>query len=226
VAATCVRLGIWQLDRLRGRREINAAIAAGLARPPRPLEELLADTPPGSLAYRRVSVTGTYEPRDELVLYGRSLDGRNGNHLLTPLVPSDGGPTVIVDRGWIPFEMDDPPVEAAAPPGGEVTVTGALYPPDDTGGAAIDSRTVSRIDLDQISATLGEDVVPVYVLLASQAPPQSGDLPVAPPLPALTEGPHLSYAFQWFAFATIALVGLVVLVRRDLRDEAGEEAPG
>lgn len=31
----------------------------------------------------------------------------------------------------------------------------------------------------------------------------------------------MSYAIQWFAFATIALVGLVVLVRRDLRDQAG-----
>jgi len=27
------------------------------------------------------------------------------------------------------------------------------------------------------------------------------------PTPALDEGPHLSYAFQWFAFAAIALIG-------------------
>jgi cytochrome oxidase assembly protein ShyY1 len=26
-------------------------------------------------------------------------------------------------------------------------------------------------------------------------------------LPALDEGPHLSYALQWFAFAAIALIG-------------------
>jgi surfeit locus 1 family protein len=27
------------------------------------------------------------------------------------------------------------------------------------------------------------------------------------PPPALDEGPHLSYAIQWFAFAAIALIG-------------------
>jgi cytochrome oxidase assembly protein ShyY1 len=35
---------------------------------------------------------------------------------------------------------------------------------------------------------------------------------VAPP--ALDDGPHLSYAIQWFSFAAIALVGSYVVVRR------------
>ena len=30
------------------------------------------------------------------------------------------------------------------------------------------------------------------------------------PLPTLTGGPHLSYAVQWFLFATIAVVGPLV----------------
>ena len=37
------------------------------------------------------------------------------------------------------------------------------------------------------------------------------------PLPELTEGPHLNYAIQWFAFATIAAVGYVILVRREVK---------
>jgi cytochrome oxidase assembly protein ShyY1 len=32
----------------------------------------------------------------------------------------------------------------------------------------------------------------------------------------LSEGPHLSYAVQWFIFATIAVIGYGVLVRREL----------
>lgn len=224
VAVVCVRLGIWQLDRLHGRREINAAIREGLALPARPLDDLLAEHPADSLGFRQVTVTGTYDTEDELILYGRSLDGENGNHVLTPLRPSDGGPLVIVDRGWVPFEADTPPVPEAAPPAGEVTVTGALFPPDASGGEPLDSPTVSRVDLAQIAATLGEDVLPMYVLLADQQPSQPGVLPEPAPLPELTEGPHMSYALQWFAFATIAVVGLVVLVRRDLRDEARADA--
>ena len=43
VVAVCVRLGLWQLDRLEGRREVNDRYAAGLAMPPRPLEDLLLE---------------------------------------------------------------------------------------------------------------------------------------------------------------------------------------
>jgi cytochrome oxidase assembly protein ShyY1 len=219
VAGVCVKLGLWQLDRLHGRRDINARIRVGLAQPARPLRELLADHPATALGFRQVSVTGTYDTADEVILYGRTLAGENGNHVLTPLRPSDGGPLIVVDRGWVPFEMDTPPIGAAIPPSGEVTVTGALFPPDGSGGDALTSPTVSRVDLTQLASTYGEDVFPMYVLLAEQTPPQPDDLPKPAPLPELTEGPHLSYALQWFAFATIALVGLVVLVRRDLKDQ-------
>ena len=219
VAGVCVKLGFWQLDRLHGRRDVNARIRVGLAQPARPLGELLAEHPATALGFRQITVTGTYDTADEVILYGRTLDGQNGNHVLTPLQPSDGGPLVIVDRGWVPFEMDTPPVGAAAPPSGTVTVTGALFPPDATGGDVLTSPTVSRVDLTQLAATLGQDVLPMYVLLAEQDPAQPNGLPRPAPLPELTEGPHLSYALQWFAFATIAVVGLVVLVRRDLQDQ-------
>jgi cytochrome oxidase assembly protein ShyY1 len=38
-------------------------------------------------------------------------------------------------------------------------------------------------------------------------------------VPTFDEGPHLSYAIQWFAFATIAVVGGAVLLLRDRRGE-------
>jgi cytochrome oxidase assembly protein ShyY1 len=64
--------------------------------------------------------------------------------------------------------------------------------------------------------------------LEEQSPAQAGDLPVVVPRPELDEGPHLSYAVQWFTFGTIALVGFVVLARREARDVArtSERAAG
>ena len=156
--------------------------------PARPLSDLLTDRPATALGFRQVTVTGTYETSDEVILYGRTLDGENGNHLLTPLRPSGGGPLVIVDRGWVPFEMDTPPVGAAAPPTGEVTVTGALFPPDATGGEALTTPTVSRVDLTQLAATFGDDVLPMYVLLAEQDPAQPSDLPRPAPFPSSPKG--------------------------------------
>jgi surfeit locus 1 family protein len=83
VAGVCVKLGFWQLDRLHGRRDVNARIRVGLAQPARPLSELLAEHPATALGFRQTTVTGTYDTTDEVILYGRTLDGRNGNHVLT-----------------------------------------------------------------------------------------------------------------------------------------------
>jgi cytochrome oxidase assembly protein ShyY1 len=34
-------------------------------------------------------------------------------------------------------------------------------------------------------------------------------------MPVLDDGPHRSYAFQWFCFAAIALGGAIAVVRRE-----------
>jgi cytochrome oxidase assembly protein ShyY1 len=228
VAATCVRLGIWQLDRLEQRRALNAEIRRGLAAPPVVLDALAGADRVG-LAYRRVEITGTYDPTREVLLYGRALNGEPGHHVLTPLLlerPVDGARAILVDRGWVPFELGTPPVAPAAPPAGTVTVTGFLLPTlgetDVVIQRAADGRplTVAHDVPAEIGSEVGLALFPLPVQLQRQEPPQPGELPVVAPPPDLSEGPHLSYAFQWFTFATIALVGTALLVRREVRDRA------
>lgn len=220
VVVVCVLLGMWQLDRLEGRREANARYAAGLASPARPLETLLASDEP--LAYRRAVATGTYDTEHEVILYGRALDGRPGNHMLTPLVlPS--GRAVVVDRGWVPFEIDEPGDERAAPPPGEVEVTGTLFAPQPGGAGEVQPgerrvTTMRSVDLEAYARDVPYELEPWFLQLSTPAPAGDG-LPVPEPPPDLSDGPHLSYAFQWFAFGTIAAIGYVVLLRRGWREE-------
>lgn len=219
VVVACVRLGLWQLDRLDDRRMLNARVSAGLAEAPAPLEDLLGEG--GPLAYRRAVVMGRYDTDREVILYGRALDGQPGNHVLTPLVLADGR-AVIVDRGWVPFELDVPPVTEAAPPSTEVEVEGLLLTgqPDGAGEPRPgDDRvtTVKTVDLGVIGRDVPYDLLPWFLQLQTQSP-AAGTLPVPEPPPELTEGPHLSYAFQWFAFAAIAAVGYVILIRRGVSD--------
>jgi cytochrome oxidase assembly protein ShyY1 len=82
-------------------------------------------------------------------------------------------------------------------------------------GAAI--TEVRRIDLDQLSAQLPGEVAPVYLDLIDAIPPIGPDDPAPVPAPTLDEGPHLSYAAQWFIFAVCVLVGWVLAVRRSIR---------
>jgi surfeit locus 1 family protein len=190
VAAVCVRLGIWQLHRLSQRKARNAATAARLALPALLLRRgLSAD----SARQRRVAGKGVYDFAAERTWPGRSFDGTPGVALITPLRLPDGA-AVLVDRGWVPspdaYHVD----ESRYREPDTATVTGiALIPPRGRG------------DVDPAG------YLPFVVQL--ETPDPARGLPRRWPAPALDDGPHLSYAIQWFSFALIALVGTAALVR-------------
>jgi surfeit locus 1 family protein len=220
MTALCVRLGFWQLDRLQGRRYYNRLFAQGMAMPPEPIESLVDGSAGsgGTLLYRQAEAAGIYDTAHEVILYGRSRDGQPGNHVLTPLRLTDGR-AVLVDRGWVPFDMDAPPITSAVPPDGTVTDTGLLAPGEPGGSPQTGTTTTfTRVDLVQIGRQLPYPLLPYYLQLQRQTPPQSGFLPIPPPAPTLDEGPHEGYALQWFSFATIAGLGFLLLVVREVRD--------
>jgi cytochrome oxidase assembly protein ShyY1 len=213
VAAICVALGFWQLARLAERRDLNARILARRSATPVTVEG--ANTAAGS--YRPAIAEGAYDVQHEVLVYGRSLDGEPGHHVVTPLVLGDGD-AILVVRGWVPFATQSAPVASAAPPPGTVRVRGVLVPDEGDGSTTPDTSGIVRtLDVAGIASTLPYDVASLPLQLLEQTPPQPGDLPVPVPLPELSEGPHLSYAIQWFSFAAIALAGAAILVRRERR---------
>lgn len=236
-----VNLGLWQLRRLDERREANAAAAAALAQP---VADLAAVVDPGAgfdsaeaeaAELRRVRVTGTYAEGDQVLVRSRSLDGAPGRWVVTPLVLGDGT-AVAVNRGWVPVSAEGaegPAPAEAAPPGGTVTVEGVLRPTEERGrfGPADPDEGrlahLARLDLARLQQQVDEDLYPLAVQLTASEPAQPGDVPVPLPLPETgDEGPHLSYAVQWFVFSTIAAVGYAVILRRQLADRRGPRRPG
>jgi surfeit locus 1 family protein len=219
---TMVALGFWQLRRLHTVREDNSLVRARLAQPAASLGSVLhAGVEPSSVVYRRVRIAGRYDRVSEILVRNRSFNGQPGSHVLTPLVEQAGGSAIIVDRGWIPLDLSSAEEEATRPPVLQpVNVVGVLFPSERKGsfGPSIPPTgrltTLPRIDVPRIAKQLNYAVHPLYLRLVSQVPPQSGELPVPPGLPKLSDGPHLSYAVQWFVFATLATVTYVVLFRR------------
>jgi len=219
-----VNLGFWQLRRLDEKRDRNADIEERSAQPVAPVAELVdADTgygEVGDLVYRRGSAEGRYDAEGEVRIRSRSLDGRPGVWVVTPL-RLDDGTALAVNRGFVPLSTDVP-----APPGGEVEVTGLLFatqerqgigPQDPTGGRLDE---LSRLDLDRLQQQYGGDLYPVWLQLTGSDPPvEEGDLPLLLPEPEQDEGPHLSYAVQWFLFATIGAVGWPFVLRRAAAEE-------
>ena len=227
------RLGTWQLERLEETRARSAAQLERLAAEPVDVPELLDglsldDTDRlAQLEFRRVTATGTWRVADEVLQRGRSHQGRPGFHVLTPLDLAEGG-TVLVRRGWVPFDNElVPPVTEATPPGGRVTVDGNLERsiPQPTGPIAQrdpddgELDVVFHADLQRLGPQLGADVLPMLVRLEAQDPEPSRELPIPAPRPPADDGPHLSYAIQWFSFLVIAVVMYGLWLRRRVRGD-------
>lgn len=228
-AALCVRLGIWQLDRLDQRRTFNAHVEAMWAAPalqlPADDEQHLEE-----MEYRAVLVSGEYDFEHEIMLRNQYWNDIYGYHILTPLLMSDRT-AVLVDRGWVPSEDNQPPadltqyqVAAQADLSGIIRL-GQEKPqlgghPDPTLAPGQQSLDIwNNVNLDRIAEQLPYDLLPVYIQLDLE----EGD--ITPPIPfqpeiELTEGPHLGYAGQWFTFAAILLFGYPFFVKR--REEAGQ----
>jgi surfeit locus 1 family protein len=220
VAATCVNLGLWQLRRLDERRALNAEILDRRSDSPHSIEDVAGKA--AVEPYRPATARGRYDVEHEVLVFGRSLDGEAGHHVVTPLLLPGGG-AILVVRGWVPFAMQAAPVRAAAPPANEVSVEGFLAPDEGDGTVAPDVDAIVRVlDVEGIASSLPYDVFPLPLQLAEQTPPQPESLPIPVPLPVLSEGPHLSYAIQWFSFALVALIGGGILVLRDRRGATGD----
>jgi cytochrome oxidase assembly protein ShyY1 len=174
-----------------------------------------------SAEWRPLAAEGVYDDAATVLIRNRTLDGAAGYHVVTPLV-LDGGDAVLVNRGFIPrgtsADAPDPP----AAPSGRVTVVGRVRPTQERGlfgppNPAEGTLTeAQRIDVPRLAEQLPYPVLPAYLELLTTAPAPPEPQPSLLPLPALDEGPHLSYALQWFFFSALALTGWFLAVRREV----------
>ncbi|MCA1833236.1 MAG: SURF1 family protein [Actinomycetota bacterium] len=216
--------GRWQLHRMHERQAFNRGLASRSVQPPEPLDTLIEHAESG--AYRRTEATGTYLSSEEVLLEGRSLNGRAGRDVLTPLLVRPGV-ALIVDRGWIP--ISDTPIAEAAAPAGTVRVTGLLLPSERGIGVAVPQGTdqpgVSHVDLMKLGTHMPFTLLPLYLHMQTQTPSQLGDLPTPRAITKQDAGQNLNYAVQWFIFAAITLIGYGFFLRRGARD-AKKHLPG
>jgi surfeit locus 1 family protein len=218
VAALCVRLGFWQLDRLGQRQAYNAALAARMHTEPLVLGGAPADTT--GLRFRRVTASGTWDGERSIVLPGRSHRGTPGGYVLTPL-RLDDGTAVLVLRGWAPAADGATVPPDALEADGSQSVTGTIdaFPGQSqtlAPRADSDAITFRRVwyAIDEPALRGQFPYVLANVMIRMEQTEDARRLPIALEPPPLDEGPHLGYAIQWFSFAAIALIGWVAMLLR------------
>jgi cytochrome oxidase assembly protein ShyY1 len=217
VIVAMINLGFWQLRRLDERKAFNAEVSTRIEHAPAPLDEVLAaGIDPHTVEWRSVTASGTYLQDETFSVVNRSQDGIGGTMVVTPLRLADGR-LLLVERGFEPGIT-----RAPAAPGGTVRIVGRLRPSEKrhTGQLSDPSAGVlkeaQRVDIPRLAGQLSGPPVPMYVELTSSQPAEPEPYPAPVTLPERTEGPHLSYAIQWFTFSAAVVVGWVLAVRKSL----------
>ena len=227
--ALCIRLGVWQLDRLEQRRAFNAQYEAARAMSPLDMNTASLEGLT-EMEWRPVQVTGEYDFTNQVALRNQYYGDQYGYHILTPLRINGAqreffsGTAVLVDRGFIPADGNSTSADwRKYDEPGTVTVTGQIRlgqtkpafggvadPLPENGGKL---EIWNNFDLTRIASQLPYPILPVFVQ------PEIDTNDTEPPIPyqpevEITEGPHFGYALQWFAFATILFVGYPFFLRK------------
>ena len=169
----------------------------------------------GGLAGRRIVARGRYDHANEIVIRGDVLQGVPGVRIVTPLLLADSGPAVLVARGFLPapdaLTVD---LRGSEEPG-EQTVRGFGQPVPAGPGEPIEHagrRTWRRLDLNAL-----RNGCPTRYWRCTSSRARIAALPRFPrreELSPIDDGPHLSYAVQWFLFAGMAVAFAFLVVGR------------
>ena len=231
LVASFIIAGFWQVDRLGQRRDTNELVEARMTDAPTSLEAL-AGLPTDELEFRPIVVEGSYAPA-EIFVANRTEVGSPGSWAWTGF-RSTSGIDLIVNRGFVgrPILLESEgavPLAEIAPPSGTVVLAGILRSGIDGGRVAGSGTEISRPDAALAARTIGVDPTlgdDVYLELSSQTPNQGSGFPRPVPAPDLGEGSHRSYAFQWFTFAALGVLGYGLALRRIHRgDETRGDVP-
>jgi surfeit locus 1 family protein len=182
------------------------------------------------MQYRSVLVRGVYDFDQQVGLLNQVWSDQIGVDLLTPLHISGTDQTVLVDRGWTLLSDFKAGSLAQYNETGEVSVQGVILdsqthpslgrmqdPPFDPSRR---TNSFYIVNTQRIGQEMAHSVLPIYIQQmpdpARAGPPYRKVFSMV-----LSDGPHLSYAIQWFCFALILGIGYPILVRKNANKDTG-----
>ncbi len=219
--ALCIRLGIWQLDRLTQRRVFNHQVESRRAMSMLDLNQAQPEDI-DTMEWRSVQVTGEYDFANQIALRNQYYLDQYGYHLLTPLRFKGG--SVLVDRGWIPADGNSTSADwRKYDEPGDLHIVGQirLGQTKPAFGGVADALPANGVkldlwnnaDIERISKQMPYLILEIYVQPKVNPDDTEPPIPYQPEL-ELTEGPHAGYAGQWFVFASILFFGYPFFLRK------------
>lgn len=212
-AAICTSLGFWQIRRLHEKQQYNANLAARRFMPAIPFDSIPRDT--ALSKFRRVRLEGIYDYSREIIWTLRGRDGSPGVNILTPLLRPGNDTAVLVNRGWV-YSPDATKADLSLwHESDSLKGDGYVLPLQDGGAssAAHGTNAYRSLDHSVLRKVFPYPIAPVFAVL-STPPVHASTTPPRVTLIPLDEGSHRSYAFQWFSFAAISIIGASIFIRK------------
>lgn len=204
-----IYLGLWQLAREQEKRETQVGFDLRAAQAPVPLAQIDWQAV-DDIAWKRVQASGRYDNTRQFLLDNRINQSRVGYEVITPFQTDSG--LLLINRGWIAQGVDRQTLPDVSVTDNEVEIQGTVYVPsgdimvlgeEEPAGQDPWPRVVQSLDIEQMSAMLGEAALPYSVRLEPGAPglTRINWQPVT-----LSPETHRAYAVQWFFMAAVLLI--------------------
>ena len=201
----CMWAAQWQYHRGVDRHARNTLIVEQSQLPAVELNQLTDNV--DSFEWRTISIQGSFDDKNQILLRNRYNEGVYGFEQLTLFVFDQR--KIWVDRGWIKAGSN-----ATVPPqlqqtnDQSVRITGRLRLDSSLpqGKFFAVSNNAQRDLVSQLDARKGIQTEDFYVdLISVSDTAMNPDVPVE--LPELSDGPHMAYALQWIFFAALVIYG-------------------
>ncbi|MFI3137995.1 MAG: SURF1 family protein [Methylococcaceae bacterium] len=206
VLSLLISLGFWQLGRAEQKRAFllqqQQLLTAG--------EVLLNANAADDISlwqYRPVRVTGHYAGERQFLIDNQHVKGKVGYFVLTPLRIEGSDKAILVNRGWVPLNVDRSILPALPVNSDTVTVTGRINHFPSVGvklaGAEIPTATwpsvVQVVDASVLAGKLGFSLFSFQIELDPDKP--DGYLRDWQSITIMPPEKHIAYAVQWFGLA-------------------------
>lgn len=224
-----IKFGFWQYHKAAQKQAIQAQYSlaetsVGIAFP----WQLKADDTQAieALKFKKVNVTGEYQPQYQVLLDNQTEQNRVGYHVITPLKITNTQTYVLVNRGWILGKDTHTELPDVTTPTGLQQVTGQVWVPS-TKIFTLEDRMPKTESAAQTESTAQTDksaLPKVFQHMNMAAYAKYSGLTISPmaikldkasnaggfvrnwQVPADRIATHIGYALQWFGFALATLI--------------------
>ncbi|CAH1785520.1 unnamed protein product [Owenia fusiformis] len=216
--AAAFGLGCWQVKRRYWKLALISDLEERTLADPVALPDDLDDLK--ELEYRKVLLRGEFDHSKEIYMVPRSLieeqpnkgfmsgtmadTGKTGVHVVTPFKLSDRDLTILVNRGWVSRERNDPKKRAEGQPEGVVDLIGVVRMNEKRQQFAPKNLDTKKgqwyhRDIYGMAATLETD--PIFVDADRSCTVKGG--PIGGQTRVTLRNEHLSYIFTWYTLAAL-----------------------